>query len=73
MNSGSVSPVLLTADSEARGTVAVSAAPLGGALRAGVAGAVGRAGAGGRALLVGELDNGEQGEGLWRKYKKLDI
>ena len=64
MKIGSVSAGLLTADSEARGTVAVSAAPLGGALRAGVAGAVGGAGAGGRALLVGELDDGEQGEGL---------
>ena len=64
MNGGSVSTVLLTADSEARGTVPVSAAPLGGALRAGVAGAVGGARAGGRALLVGELHDGEQGEGL---------
>ena len=65
LKSGSVSTVLLTADSEARGTVAISAAPLGGALRAGVAGAVGGARAGGRALLVGELHDGEQGERLW--------
>ena len=55
----------LTADAEARGTVAVRAAPLGGALRAGVTRAVRRGGARGRALLVGELDNGEQRECLW--------
>ena len=72
MKSGSVSTVLLTADSEARSTVAISAATLGGALRAGVAGAVGGAGAGGRALLVRELDDGEQRESLCRKYQKLD-
>ena len=50
---------------EPGGTLAVSAASLGGALRAGVAGPVGRGGAGSCALLVGELDDGEEGEGLW--------
>ena len=55
---------ILTAHSEARCTVAIRAAPLGGALRAGVAGPIGRARAGGRALLVGELHDGEQGESL---------
>ena len=59
----------LTADSEARGTVAVRAAALGGALRAGVTRAVRGGGARGRALLVGELDDGEQREGLWGKEK----
>ena len=57
----------LTADAEARGTVAVRAAPLGGTLRAGVTRAVRRGGARGRALLVGELDDGEQRECLWGK------
>ena len=56
----------LTADSEASSTVSIRAAPLAGALRAGVAGAVGGARAGGRALLVGELHDGEQGERLWK-------
>ena len=55
---------ILTAHSEASSTVSIRAAPLGGALRAGVACAVGGARAGGRALLVGELHDGEQGEGL---------
>ena len=55
---------IITAHSEAGSTVAIRAAPLGGALRAGVACAVGGARAGGRALLVGELHDGEQGEGL---------
>ena len=49
---------------EPGGTLAVSAASLGGALRAGVAGPVGRGGAGSCALLVGELDDGEQGQRL---------
>ena len=56
----------LTAHPKASSTVAIRAAPLGGALGAGVAGAVGGARAGGRALLVGELYDGEQGEGLWK-------
>ena len=55
-----------TTHSEARGTVTVSTATLGRALRAGVAGPVGRAGAGSGALLVGELDDGEQGKCLCR-------
>ena len=55
-----------TTHSEARGTVTVSTAALGRALRAGVAGPVGRAGAGSGALLVGELDDGEQGKCLCR-------
>ena len=46
-----------TTHSEARGTVTVSTAALGRALRAGVAGPVGGAGAGSGALLVGELDD----------------
>ena len=53
-----------TADTEAGGAVSIRAASLGRALRAGVAGAVGGARAGRRALLVRELDDGEQGEGL---------
>ena len=56
----------LTAHSKPSSTVPIRAAPLGGALWAGVACSIGRAGAGGCALLVGELDNGEQGEGLWK-------
>ena len=55
LKSKSVSTALLTADSEARGTVSVSAAPLGGALRAGVAGPI-SPGRGGGAGRVGELD-----------------
>lgn len=57
----------LTADAEARGAVAVRAAALGGALRARVARAVRGGRARGRALLVGELDDGEQRESLWGK------
>ena len=53
-----------TADPEASSTVTISTASLGRALRAGVAGAVGGGGAGPGALLVGELDDGEQREGL---------
>ena len=45
-------------------TFAVSAASFGGALRGGVAGPVGGRGAGSGALLVGELDDGEEGECL---------
>ena len=53
-----------TAHPEPGGTFAVSAASICGALRAGVAGPVGGGGAGPGALLVGELDDGEEGEGL---------
>ena len=56
-----------TAHSEPSSTVAISAAALGRALRAGVAGPVGGGGAGARALLVRELDDGEEREGLWRE------
>ena len=54
----------LTAHSKPSSTVSIRAAPPGSALRAGVACSIGGARAGGCALLVGELDNGEQGEGL---------
>ena len=54
------------ADAEPRGTVPIRAPALGRALRAGVARPVGRAGAGSGALLVGELDDGEQGKCLCR-------
>ena len=53
-----------TADTEASGAVSIRASTLGRALRAGVAGAVRGGGAGWRALLVRELDNGEQGKSL---------
>ena len=53
-----------TAHSKPSGTVPVSTTALSGALRAGVAGPVGGGGARPRALLVGELDDGEEGEGL---------
>ena len=53
-----------TADSKPGSTVPVSTPALSRALRAGVAGTVGGGGAGSRALLVGELDDGEEGEGL---------
>ena len=53
-----------TTDSEPSRTVSIRGAPLGCALGAGVTSAVGRGGAGGCALLVGELDNREQGESL---------
>ena len=56
---------ILTADAEARGAVSIRAAALGGALRAGVTRAVRGGGARGSALLVRELDDGEQREGLW--------
>ena len=58
-----------TADTEPSSAVPISTAALSGALRAGVAGPVGGGGAGARALLVGELDDGEEREGLWRKSK----
>ena len=54
-----------TAHSESSSTVSIRWATLGCALWAGVTGAIGGGGAGGCALLVGELDNGEQGESLW--------
>ena len=57
-------PLILTADAEAGSAVSVRAAALGRALRAGVAGAEGGGGAGRGALLVRELDDGEQGEEL---------
>ena len=57
-------PLILTADAEASGAVSVRAAALGRALRAGVARAEGGGGAGRGALLVRELDDGEQGEEL---------
>ena len=60
-----------TAHSEPSGTVTVSTASLSRALGAGVAGPVGGGGTGSRALLVGELDDGEEGEGLWRRIKHL--
>ena len=50
------------ADSKSSSTAAIGATSLGRALRAGEAGAIGGGGAGGCALLVGKLDNGEQGE-----------
>ena len=50
-------------------TFSVSGAAFGGALRAGEAGPVGRAGACSGALLVGELDDGEEGQGLWQQDK----
>ena len=53
-----------TAHTEPGRTFPVSAATLGGALRAGVAGPVGGGGARPCALLVGELDDGEEREGL---------
>ena len=58
-----------TADSKPSSAVTISTAALGGALRAGVAGPVGGGGAGSGTLLVGELDDGEEREGLWRKIK----
>ena len=54
----------LTAHSKPSSTVTVSTSSLSRALRAGVAGPVGGGGARPRALLVGELDDGEEGEGL---------
>ena len=54
-----------TAHSEPSGTVTVSTASLSRALGAGVAGPVGRRGACSCTLLVGELDDGEQGESLY--------
>ena len=54
-----------TAHSESSSTVSIRWSSLGCALWAGVTGAIGGGGAGGCALLVGELDNGEQGESLW--------
>ena len=59
-----------TADTEPSSAVTISTAALSGALRAGVAGPVGGGGAGSGALLVGELDDGEEGEGLWRREIK---
>ena len=53
-----------TADTEASSTVSIRAASLGRALGAGVASAIGGGGAGRSALLVRELDDGEQGEAL---------
>ena len=53
-----------TAHSEPSGAVTVSTASLSRALRAGVAGPVGGGGAGACAVLVGELDDGEEREGL---------
>ena len=53
-----------TAYSEPSSAVSVSTAALGRTLRAGVASPVGGGGAGARALLVGELDDGEEREGL---------
>ena len=60
-----------TAHSKPSSAVTISTAALSGALRAGVAGPVGGGGAGSGALLVGELDDGEEGEGLWRRIKHL--
>jgi len=51
-----------TADSESSGTVSISTSSLGRALRAGVAGAIGGGGTGTSALLIGELNDGEQGK-----------
>ena len=56
-----------TADSKSSSTVSIRASTLCCTLRAGVTGPIGGAGTGGCALLVGELDNGEQGESLWYK------
>ena len=53
-----------TAHSKPSSTVTISASALSGALRAGVAGPVGGGGARPCALLVGELDDGEEREGL---------
>ena len=53
-----------TANSKPRSTVAISTAALGRTLGAGVTSSKGGGGAGACALLVGELDDGEQGEGL---------
>ena len=53
-----------TADTEPSSAVPISTAALSGALRAGVAGPVGGGGARPCALLVGELDDGEQRESL---------
>ena len=53
-----------TADSKSGRAVSISTSTFSRTLRAGVAGPVGRGGAGARALLVGELDDGEEGEGL---------
>ena len=58
-----------TAHSKPRGTVSVSSAALRRALRAGVAGPECGGGARPRTLLVGELDDGEQGECLYGKRK----
>ena len=52
------------ADSEACSTVTVRGSSFRGALRAGHAGPEGGGGAGPGALLVGELDDGEEGECL---------
>ena len=53
-----------TAHSKPSSTVAVSTPALSRALGAGVAGPIRGGGAGSRALLVGELNDGEQGEGF---------
>ena len=53
-----------TADTKTSSTVTIRATSLGCALRAGVARAIGGGGAGRSALLVRELDDGEQGEAL---------
>ena len=58
-----------TAHSKPSSAVTISTAALSGALRAGVAGPVGGGGAGSGALLVGELDDGEERQGLWRRNK----
>ena len=52
------------ADTKASSTVSIRAASLGCALGAGVTRAIGGGGAGRSALLVRELDDGEQGEAL---------
>ena len=53
-----------TAHSEPRSAVTISSAALRRTLGGGVAGTVGGGGAGSCALLVGELDDGEEGECL---------
>ena len=61
-----------TADTEPSSAVTISTAALSGALRAGVAGPVRGGGACPGTLLIGELDNGEEGEGLWRQIKMVN-
>ena len=61
-----------TADSKPGSAVTVSTSALSRTLRAGVAGPVRGGGACPGTLLIGELDNGEEGEGLWRQIKMVN-